>query len=139
MKCRRVKPKPWEVRRKCTVFGLGHENASSSVGYCPTRESAKLLHSGESFCREKNVIISISVRKSHLLNISNEYIAHHKIKNRNLPSRHCVIWLYLGADYIKGLLNDHKMLALVMFKAPVKHQTAFSDYRYVTHTNSLHR
>lgn len=74
MKCRRVKPKPWEVRRKCTVFGLGHENASSSVGYCPTRESAKLLHSGESFCREKNVIISISVRKSHLLNISNEYI-----------------------------------------------------------------
>ena len=48
MKWRRVKPKPWEVRRKSTVLGLGHEN-SSSVWYCAAGESGKLLQSGDSF------------------------------------------------------------------------------------------
>lgn len=48
MKWRRVKPNPWEVRRKSTVLGLGHAN-SSSVGYCAAAESAKPLHSGDSF------------------------------------------------------------------------------------------
>ncbi len=48
MKWRRVKPNPWEVRRKRTVLGLGHEN-SSSVGYCAEGESAMLLQSGDSF------------------------------------------------------------------------------------------
>lgn len=43
------------MRRKRTVFGLGHENGSSSVGYCPEGESAKPLHSGESFCTKRKV------------------------------------------------------------------------------------
>lgn len=30
MKCRRVKPKPWEVRRRCSVLGPGQEKGSSS-------------------------------------------------------------------------------------------------------------
>jgi len=55
MKCRRVKPNPWEVRRKRTVLGRGHENGSSSVGYCAPGDSAELLHSGDSFCTERNV------------------------------------------------------------------------------------
>lgn len=55
MKWRRVKPNPWEVRRKRTVLGLGHENASSSVGYCAAGESAGLLHSGDSFYTKTKV------------------------------------------------------------------------------------
>lgn len=31
MKCRSVKPKPWEVRRRWSVFGPGHEKGSSSA------------------------------------------------------------------------------------------------------------
>ena len=53
MKCRRVKPKPWEVRRKRTVLGLGHENGSSSVGFGAAGESAMFLQSGQSFCKKK--------------------------------------------------------------------------------------
>lgn len=55
MKCRRVKPNPWEVRSKRTVLGLGHENGSSSVGFCAAGESAKFLHSGQSFCKKRKV------------------------------------------------------------------------------------
>lgn len=50
MKCRSVKPKPWEVRRKRTVLGRGQENGSSSVGGCAAAESAMILQSGDSFC-----------------------------------------------------------------------------------------
>ncbi len=49
MKWRSVKPNPWEVRRKSTVLGLGHEN-SSSAGYPAAGESAMPLQSGDSFC-----------------------------------------------------------------------------------------
>lgn len=54
MKWRRVNPKPWDVLCRSTVFGLGQEN-SSSVGYCIGGESAKLLHSGESFYTKRKV------------------------------------------------------------------------------------
>lgn len=54
MKWRKVNPNPWEVRRKSTVLGLGHEN-SSSVGYCTAGEPAEVLHSGDSFYTKREV------------------------------------------------------------------------------------
>ena len=47
MKWRRVKPKPWEVRRRRTVLGPGHEKGSSSAEY--NEGSAGSPHSAESF------------------------------------------------------------------------------------------
>lgn len=40
MKCRKVNPNPWDVRRKSRVLGLCHANGSSSVA----KGSAKVLH-----------------------------------------------------------------------------------------------
>lgn len=54
MKWRRVNPNPWEVRRKSTVLGLGHEN-SSSVGYCTVGEPAKPPRSAGSFYTKRKV------------------------------------------------------------------------------------
>lgn len=53
MKCRSVKPNPWDVRHKRTVFGLGHENGSSSAEYCAAEKSAMLLHSVESLWKKE--------------------------------------------------------------------------------------
>lgn len=53
MKCRKVKPNPWDVRHKRTVLGLGQANGSSSVEYCTAGQSAKLWPSGESFYQQK--------------------------------------------------------------------------------------
>lgn len=82
MKCRSVKPNPWEVRRKCTVFGLGHEKASSSGEKGPPRASAKILHSADSFsqnedlacclspsskeCAQRDAIILLDLKSSYL-------------------------------------------------------------------------
>lgn len=55
IKWRSVKPKPWEVRRRCNVLGPGHEKGSSSAAGDKADAS---LRSQPSFClaweREKN-------------------------------------------------------------------------------------
>lgn len=52
MKWRRVKPKPWEVRRRWIVLGPGHEKGSSSP-WRLNRPAGESPHSGTSFWGEK--------------------------------------------------------------------------------------